>query len=296
MAGRTEAVPGPSLRAVAMTAIGWAGLAACLTLMYLGMRSVMDVGGSCADGGPYVSAQPCPDGSTPALLLGIFGGFGFGFLASVGGIAVGGIWAATPILAWSALFGSLGWNFIQYGIVNPPGGELDWGWAICGILFWAMAFFPLIGVISMARAGVGRSRGRPRDLGGEVVRLGGPGQPARPPASPRPQTVRSVTTATVQRSVDVVRRRPAAEREQLEDIATDFGSVISATLASTPIDPEARPAPATPAEPDPEFTEGTQALLDRLERLADMRDRGLLGNDEYETAKAAIMTELEGRS
>ena len=48
--------------------------------------------------------------------------------------------------------------------------------------------------------------------------------------------------------------------------------------------------------PEPEFTEGTQALLDRLERLADMRDRDLLGADEYETAKATIMAELEGRS
>jgi hypothetical protein len=272
--------------------------------MYLGMRSVMDVGGSCADGGPYVSAQPCPDGATPALLLGIFGGFGFGFLASIGGIGVGGIWAATPILAWSALFGSLGWNFISYGIVSPPGGELDWGWAICGILFWAMAAFPLLGVISMARSGVGRPRGRPNDLRGEVVRLGGPGQPARPPGPSRAQAVRSVTTSTVRRSVDVVRRRPAAEREQLEAIATDFGSVIAATLAATPIDPDAREATASPstaaapatAIPEPEFTEGTQALLDRLERLADMRDRGLLGGDEYETAKDAIMTELEGRS
>ena len=25
----------------------------------------MNVGGSCADGGPYVSAQPCPDGAVP---------------------------------------------------------------------------------------------------------------------------------------------------------------------------------------------------------------------------------------
>ena len=30
---------------------------------FFSMRSVMNVGGSCADGGPYVSSQPCPDGS-----------------------------------------------------------------------------------------------------------------------------------------------------------------------------------------------------------------------------------------
>jgi hypothetical protein len=103
----------------------------------------------------------------------------------------------------------------------------------------------------------------------------------------------------------------AAGREELARIASDFGQVITEAMAETPVVPgeimaaapataEPAPAPApSPApapEPEPEFTEGTQALLDRLERLADMRDRGLLGADEYETAKAAIMAELEGRS
>ena len=41
--------------------------------------------------------------------------------------------------------------------------------------------------------------------------------------------------------------------------------------------------------------ESTQALLDRLERLADLRDRGLLGREEYETAKETIVRELETR-
>ena len=38
-------------------------LAITLTWTFFSMRAVMNVGGSCADGGPYVSAQPCPDGS-----------------------------------------------------------------------------------------------------------------------------------------------------------------------------------------------------------------------------------------
>ena len=46
----------------------------------------------------------------------------------------------------------------------------------------------------------------------------------------------------------------------------------------------------------PRDAESTQALLDRLERLADMRDRGLLTAEEYETAKDAVMHELEARS
>jgi hypothetical protein len=60
-------------------------------------------------------------------------------------------------------------------------------------------------------------------------------------------------------------------------------------------------APGSATAPDDDggaatFEEGTQALLDRLERLADMRDRGLLGEDESETAKEAVMRELERRA
>lgn len=45
-------------------AIGWLlvsafGLAACVIVMFLSMRAVMDIGGACASGGPYVPAQPC---------------------------------------------------------------------------------------------------------------------------------------------------------------------------------------------------------------------------------------------
>ena len=46
---------------------------ASLTLVYQSMRSVMDIGGSCASGGPYVTARPCPDNVVWAMPLGIFG-------------------------------------------------------------------------------------------------------------------------------------------------------------------------------------------------------------------------------
>ncbi len=51
----------PRLRDVLLLLVAVAGLTACITLLDLGMRAVMDLGGACADGGPYVSAQPCPD-------------------------------------------------------------------------------------------------------------------------------------------------------------------------------------------------------------------------------------------
>ena len=340
--GSSSTTPaGPSGRALAFAMIGWAGLAACLAMVYLAMRAVMDIGGSCAEGGPYVISQTCPEGSTLALLLGIFGGLGFAFLASVGGFGVGGFWAATPILAWAGLFGSLGWNFLEYGVFSPPEGEIVWGWAIPGVMFWLMAFVPLLGLIPVMRgagpvAGARRTgdTGGPRTSSGgpEVTVLSGPGQPARRPIvvnmSGHPTVSadgRTITTSTtviggdmpdgMRAELESMAARineatasgtPEENREELAAIAADFGAAIGVAMAETPLDPVARDvelgipgaggAPGTGDGPGPEFTEGTQALLDRLERLADMRDRGLLEPGEYETAKATIMAELEGRS
>jgi hypothetical protein len=59
----------PRLRAVLVLGVGVAAGAAAITLLSQIMRSVTSIGGSCADGGPYVSAQPCPQGTGTALLL-----------------------------------------------------------------------------------------------------------------------------------------------------------------------------------------------------------------------------------
>ncbi len=56
---------------VLLYAVGVAGLAACLTLVWLSMRAVMNVGGFCAEGGPYVIETPCPDGVPLLLMMGI---------------------------------------------------------------------------------------------------------------------------------------------------------------------------------------------------------------------------------
>jgi len=73
----------------------------------------------------------------------------------------------------------------------------------------------------------------------------------------------------------------AARNEELAEISADMGAAVAQALHE-------------PAAPDG-IEESTQALLDRLERLADLRDRGLLGHDEYEIAKETIVRELETR-
>jgi hypothetical protein len=112
-----------------------------LTLVFLGMRAVMDVGGACASGGPYVIAQPCPDAVVALLPLGIVGGLAGTFLYAAASARLPGPHLTT--LAWPALFLSLGWNFWEYGL-NPPTGEGPvWGWIICAVVFVVMGGVPL---------------------------------------------------------------------------------------------------------------------------------------------------------
>jgi hypothetical protein len=275
---------------VAGAAIGIAGTAAGITLVFLAMRAVMDIGGYCAEGGPYEIATHCPDGATPALLLGIFAGMICAALGSVFGIRVGGIWAAVPVLAWAGLFGSLGWNFMDYGVFNAPDG-IELGWAVPGVMFWAMAVGPLLGVGGFLVSGGAASLLGIRQVEAPPVTrsLPGPGQPPRP-RGPAPRSAEAVRTShpAPTRPVVPAPSPPTAEQRALAGIAADFGAAVNRSMDETSL--------ADLADGEAAFTEGTQALLDRLERLADMRDRGLLDATEYETAKAAIMAELEERS
>lgn len=124
------------------TFVGIATLAACLTVLFLGMRTVMLMGGSCASGGPYVVANPCPRGIGWMMPVSILLG-----LCAVGWTLVWSHGLPGPqlaVFAWPALFLSLGWNFWEFGI-NPPGdASADAGWIVCGVLFVAMGGVPLL--------------------------------------------------------------------------------------------------------------------------------------------------------
>ncbi len=118
-----------------------------ITWIYVGMRSVMDIGGSCAEGGPYVVAQPCPGGtwmivvSVPLLLIGAMAG-------SAVAASVGAPNLLVPM--WGLLFASLGWNFLDYGAFS---GELVWGWIICGVVFELMALPVVLLLVPNSKVG-----------------------------------------------------------------------------------------------------------------------------------------------
>jgi hypothetical protein len=129
--------------------VGLAGAVASLTILFLCMRSVMDIGGVCASGNtPYVISHPCPTG-VPGLMMGsIFGGLIF-----LGLYGISAIGPNLTLFAWPALFLSLGWNFLEYGIDPPGGGGLVFGWLLCGVIFVLMGGIPLVIGVQAWRSG-----------------------------------------------------------------------------------------------------------------------------------------------
>ena len=121
-------------RAVLLVSVTLMGLS--LTWSFLGMRAVMDIGGACASGGPYVPVQQCPESAT-ALLS---GGIPLLVLSTLLASGVALTLSAPTLLLplWVALFGSFGWNFLEYAFAPDDGIVI--GWLIPGIMFELMAF------------------------------------------------------------------------------------------------------------------------------------------------------------
>lgn len=122
--------------ALALVGISALGVAFCITLLFLGMRGILDLGGFVASGGAYEISQPAPDWVW-VLPVAVVCGFAFG------GLNVAAAWRARGFnllpFIWTGLFLALGWNFLEYGF-RPPGGDgLAWGWIVCGVVFWLMA-------------------------------------------------------------------------------------------------------------------------------------------------------------
>ena len=233
--GAPETAPLPPARVVGYL-LGVAGLAFCIALLWLGMRAVMDLGGYCASGGPYQIAVECPDAVIASTPLSIFGGFLAAGLIIWGAAGLPGAWMSLVLLAWPALFLSLGWNFLQYGFYPPEGGWV-WSWLFCGVLFVLMGGIPLI-------VGIGWGReeahgGRAYASGRVVVRpkpaasaTGDPRLAYRP--EPGPSPVSSVATpgrdAPTEPLVDRLERLAAMRRRG--DLTSDeYETAKAATLA-----------------------------------------------------------------
>lgn len=138
------AAPPSSVR-IALSVIGFAGIAAGITIVWRGMRAVMDVGGVCGSGNTALTlVQECPDGLGLVMPLGIFMGL-IGLGLHVVCAPKGGPRPWT--LAWPALFLSLGWNFLDYGFNPPDRSGVVAGWLVPGVIFMLMGGLPLLAVL-----------------------------------------------------------------------------------------------------------------------------------------------------
>jgi Short C-terminal domain len=156
--------------------IGLAGVAFSLTLLYKSMRAVQAIGGFCASGGPYQIAHTCPKGVTGLFPLAIIGGLIFLGLFF---ICAGERGRLVARLAWPALFLSLGWNFLDYGLHLTSGHGVNGGFLTCAVIFILMGAVPLIFIVpqlfeSLTGSGgpAHQSASPPSAFGGTSVRFG----------------------------------------------------------------------------------------------------------------------------
>ena len=231
--------PGTLTRKSILTFLGLAMSCAALTTLFLSMRAVMEIGGSCVSGGPINPnvVRQCPEGTGGIMMFSIFGGLIF-----LGVYAFSTYALNLVAFAWPALFISLGYNFFDYGI-NPPfddGPVVDW--LICGVLFFLMGGVPLAFAI-WALANRKDSK-----------------------------LARAVTT----KGLDASRLRQPLRRGPVKPRRS--GGIAATTATAT------KDAPS-----------GTHSwsVIDALERLSAMHQRGELDDAEYETAKDQVLADEE---
>ena len=257
---------GKVVRKAIFLTLGTAIFIFCLTLVYESMRAVMDVGGACASGGAYEIRQACPKGVGWTLPVGILGMFFAGIFTFLGVFDEGG--PRPYVFAWSALFLALGWNFLDYGFDKPArrhrGRLADLRVRVRGH-GWRAAPLPAVA-----------ARGALVAVGSELAagrRLPPPVQAAAP-ARRRPRRAAAATRRARRSPLPRLRRRPGHRSP---------GHRCRRSTCPDPV-----PDAVVP-EDEPSTPKGD--VVEQLETLADLRERGMLDEDEYEKAKHAVLGE-----
>lgn len=135
-------------------------MSAIFVMIPFATMELLDVGGFCAEGGPYVIRQECPDGVIPVLAIGIPLLIVFGITYAV---ALPEGWRSLLGWAWPILFLELAGCFILASFTAS-----DQGFAIApfitGLVMAGIGLLPAIGlpVVPSRRrtSGPGESSGR----------------------------------------------------------------------------------------------------------------------------------------
>ena len=206
------------------------------------------------------------------MLLGAFGLFGFGAIAMASGVAGRRLLAGPRCSPGPACSPRSAGTSSTTGC-QPAGGAGDRvGLGDPGRPVPADGWVP-VAVRDLRRSAAPRRFGA---TSGRLAVTANTLRGARQPAGRRPTTAGDTRPPTVARST-ASRWSGRRGADELAAIDALVGAAVTEAAAETPVGsaPGADDG-AAGGDARAEFPEGTQALLDRLERLADMRDRGLL--------------------
>jgi hypothetical protein len=280
-----------------LTIAGLAIAGASLVLVDQGLYHLVRTG-TCASGGPYVSARPCPPGTGGHILALVGGGFGI-FLGVAAYSMRGGRGRPSPIglgtLVWALGFLTMAASAVlaAWGPGNTGDSSARLGAGIVAGIFVPLGLAPLLA------GGWGSRRGERARLlvesgsrcPGEVVSVDDTGitinnNPrvrmtvrAEPPGEP-PFTIEKTVTVSRVRIPHVGERCTVfydpADREHKNGITFDH-------VPGTPAAPVPQPAVAVEDDDDP---------LERIERLGELRDKGLVTEAEFQEQKRRLLGEV----
>ncbi len=185
--------------------------------------------GTCASGGPYISARPCPEGTGGHVLLLIAAIFVLPAIAVAvfalrakglkGGISVGGMIVNLWTFGWLAM-GTAAW---VAGHGPAHSGDSAAGSTSVAITFWGIGGVSLIAVLFAVRGAATGQRSLQKAMA-ERDRQGTnrpqPKAPAPPPRPPRPATGQPVapSLANLASTLSEVSRQKADDAE-VSDVA-----------------------------------------------------------------------------
>jgi hypothetical protein len=287
------------------------GLAVCgasIVAIDWGMYHLMRTG-SCASGGPYVSARPCPPGTEThvlALVGGIFAGFaGVGLFAARGRSQERREGYPLGLAMWSLLFCTLAGAGLYAAFGPAAGSDAPKGTAIfLGLLFVPMGLAPIpfgmLGKRKGAKAMELVQHGK--RCTGVVVSVedtnwtvnDNPRVKITVRAEPEGEAPFTIEKTSVVPRIQIPKAGdkcvvfydpsdpqnkngitfdpvPGMSVPQAQRLATDLASVMQAR------------ASAEPGDEDP---------LEKIEKLGELRDKGLITPAEFEEQKQRLLREV----
>jgi hypothetical protein len=257
--------------------------------------------GTCASGGPYVSARPCPKG-TELKILAIFGAVGL-LMAGLAAWSARGREGRSPVtfrtavwsLGWLVLDGTMLVSAFGHGATGGSGWKLAAG--INAAVGLPLAIAPFVGSIFMrgkqARAADlmahgRRAPGRVTDIQDTGITINNNPRvkvtvEAQPPGEPTFEVQKTFTASRV-------------DLPRVGDFCVVFYDPVDRSKTGITFDPVpgVTPPPATPAQAAraPSADVAPEDVAERLKELDELLAKGVITQAERDSQRARILGQL----